>query len=79
LRETWTDAALFVDPESPEAIRATLCGLIDRPDLRASLGALARARALTLSPTRMAAGYLDAYRALLAERSERRGAPSCAS
>jgi glycosyltransferase involved in cell wall biosynthesis len=79
LRETWMDAAVFVDPESPEALRATLCGLAERPELCASLGDAARTRALTLSPGRMAAGYLEAYGAVLAERDRREGAPSCAS
>jgi glycosyltransferase involved in cell wall biosynthesis len=79
LRETWSDAAVFVDPDSPDAIRATLCGLADQPERCSSLGERARARALALAPSRMAASYLDAYRALLAERSDGLGAPSFAS
>ena len=69
LRETWRDAAVFVDPDSPSILQATLAGLIQRPELCATLGRLARERGLSLSPTRMAEGYLAAYRELIAERS----------
>jgi glycogen synthase len=79
LRETWSEAAVFVDPESPAVLRATLAGLIERPELRASLGSVARGRALALSPARMAEAYLEAYRELLAERPQREEAPSRAS
>jgi glycogen synthase len=79
LREIWDGAAMFVDPDSPEQLRTILTGLIERPDMRAMLSGLARARGLTLSPTEMAEGYLAAYRELLAERSGLAAAPSCAS
>lgn len=79
LRETWSGAAVFVDPDSLDGLAATLTGLIHRRDVRAELGRLARARGLTLSPTRMADGYLAAYRELLSERQGLREAPSCAS
>jgi glycosyltransferase involved in cell wall biosynthesis len=65
LRETWGGAALFVAPDSPAMLGRMLSGLIRHPDHRATLGALARTRALTLSPTRMAEGYLAAYREML--------------
>ena len=79
LRETWDGAAAFVDPGEEESLRSTLSGLIERDAVRASLAAAARERAASLSPTRMARGYLEAYRALLAERAGREEAPSCAS
>jgi glycogen synthase len=64
LRETWTGAALFVDPDAPEMLRTILVGLIERDDLRAHLGSLARARALQLGPERMADAYMAIYREL---------------
>lgn len=79
LREVWGGAALFVDPDSPEMLRKLLAGLVDDPDRRAMLGALARGRALTYTPGRMAEGYVAAYREIAAARGV--GAspvPSCA-
>jgi glycogen synthase len=67
LRETWDGVAVFVDPDSPLMIRRILAGLIRDPEHCATLGALARARALTLSPGRMAEAYLPVYRELLGE------------
>ncbi len=68
LRETWENAAVFVDPDSPDLLHATLLGLIERPELRATLGDRARTRGLALSPARMAEAYLDAYATLIEER-----------
>lgn len=68
LREAWSGAAVFVDPDSPELLRATLAGLIERPELRSMLSGVARARALTYSPQRMAEAYVAAYREIVAER-----------
>jgi glycogen synthase len=79
LREVWEGAALFVDPDSPELLRTMLAGLIERPDLRATLGAAARERGLAHTPERMAEAYAAAYRDLLADRSaEAPGVSSCA-
>jgi glycogen synthase len=79
LREVWEGAALFVDPDSTELLQSVLAGLIDRPDLRATLGALARERALTYTPERMAEGYAAAYRDLVAGRgADATGVASCA-
>jgi glycogen synthase len=64
LRETWDGAAVFVDPESPEMLRAILDGLTQKDDLRAHLAALARERALALGPGPMADAYLAEYREL---------------
>jgi len=77
LRETWSEAAVFVDPDSPELLRTMLTGLIDNQDLRASLSERACARGLELSPTRMADAYVAAYRDVLEER--RREGVSCVS
>jgi len=68
LREVWEGAALFV-PDSPALLRKILSGLIERPEMRAQLGALARERALTYTPERMAEQYAAAYRDIVAVRS----------
>jgi glycosyltransferase involved in cell wall biosynthesis len=65
LREIWQDAALFVAREDPTALRDTLLRLISDEVFRAELSGRARSRALTLTPERMARGYLAAYAALL--------------
>ncbi len=75
LREVWNGAAVFVDNAAPEALRAVLRGLIERPELRRELGARARARGLALSPERMARTYLEAYREVLARREGQDEAP----
>ena len=62
LREVWDDAALFVDPDDDVALAATLRALTADERAQVRLGERARARALTFSPARSAAGYLDVYR-----------------
>jgi glycogen synthase len=64
LREVWGDAALFVPPDDPDALREALRALIAEPDRRRSLADRARRRAFEFTPERMAAGYLTAYRYL---------------
>ncbi len=66
LRELWGDVATFVAPSRTEALRAALAALLTDEALRAERGAAARVRALTFSPARMAAGYLETYAALAA-------------
>lgn len=61
LREVWGDAALFVPPDDPAALRAALCHLIADDALRGKLSARAEARAQTYTLARMADGYLAAY------------------
>ena len=76
LREIWSGAALFVDPDAPEMLRTIVAGLIERDDLRAHLASLARDRALQLGPERMADAYLASYRELTAGRMAAQGAPA---
>jgi glycosyltransferase involved in cell wall biosynthesis len=84
LREVWADAALYVAPEDPTALRDCLLRVIGDEPLRKRLAASARARAARYTPERMARGYLKAYAALtkpagavqLAHRAEAR---ACAS
>jgi glycosyltransferase involved in cell wall biosynthesis len=65
LREIWHDAALFVRPEDPEHIRATLVELIANTTLREDFSRRARKRAGSFTPERMARAYLDTYDKLL--------------
>ena len=50
--------ALLVEPSDPAALGAAIAALVDRPALRASLGAAARARAACFSLERRAARIL---------------------
>lgn len=68
LREVWNDAALFVDPGDADALRDGATRLIDDDALREVLSRRARARALELTPSAMAASY----RACYAELTERK-------
>jgi glycosyltransferase involved in cell wall biosynthesis len=68
LREIWGDAALFVAPEDPEHIRATLVGLIANRSLREDFARRARRRADCFTPDRMAEAYLEVYAKLLRAR-----------
>jgi glycogen(starch) synthase len=80
LREVWGDAAVFVPPDDPEALRSALQRLIADDAARTALAGRAHVRALRFTPQRMAAGYLAAYRSLLADRSRpARGTLACAS
>ncbi|HXS73230.1 MAG TPA: glycosyltransferase family 4 protein [Rhodanobacteraceae bacterium] len=69
LRETWDGAALFVPPNDPDALSATLRRLIADDVLRARGMARAHRRAAHLTPRAMADGYLEAYADLLARRA----------
>jgi glycosyltransferase involved in cell wall biosynthesis len=65
LRETWGDAALYVDPGDTGALRSALQTLIDKPKLRQEMALRARARAFVYSPRRMVQGYLHLYGELM--------------
>jgi glycogen synthase len=77
LRELWRDAAAFVPPDDPGALRAAIQRLIDEPWRRALLAARARRRARRYSAARMAHRYLDLYGRLL--DGARKEIPACAS
>ncbi|HEY3605221.1 MAG TPA: glycosyltransferase [Sporichthyaceae bacterium] len=74
LREVWGDAAWFVDPRDPAAIRAALHALVCDDALREDLGARARHRAARYTPERMASTYLYLYRELTARQRVSAGA-----
>ena len=63
LRELWGEAASFVAPSRPDALRTAIHELMSDDALRVERAAAAHTRALALSPARMAAGYLDTYAA----------------
>src|SRR5205085_8005383 len=76
-REVWQDAALFVPPDDPDALAATVQSLVDDPTRRAMMAARARRRAASFTAYRMARSYFALYRRLAARRAiarERRAA-----
>jgi glycosyltransferase involved in cell wall biosynthesis len=66
LRELWDGAAVFVDPDDVEGWREALARFTSSPAEAARAGRLARESALRYSAQRMADGYWEAYRSLLA-------------
>ena len=65
LREVWADAALYADPDNPDALRGTILRLISDISLRHEMADRALARAQTYTLKRMAQGYFSAYQTLL--------------
>lgn len=61
LREVWGDAAGYVPPGDPQALRAALLDLIDEPVRRQRMAMAARERALRFTAERMADAYHAAY------------------
>ena len=66
LREVWGEAAIYVPPGDPPALAFALEALIRDPLRRGALAARARARALALTPQRMATAYRAVYDELAA-------------
>lgn len=65
LRELWNGAALLVPPDDASALRDALRNLVANDELRASVAASCRRRALDFNTERMAGGYMAIYRDLL--------------
>ena len=65
LHEVWGGAALYVDPDSRDALHTALACLIEEPTLRSELAAAALARARMFTPERTAASYLALYERLV--------------
>jgi glycosyltransferase involved in cell wall biosynthesis len=61
LRELWSDAAIFVDPRDPEALREALAGLAGDRWLRSALADRAQRRAASYSIDRTASAYGRLY------------------
>jgi len=74
LREIWGDAAVYVDPDRPEALESAIALLIARPDLRDAYASAAHERANSYTPSRMARMYERIYEsaARAQARAERR-------
>jgi glycogen synthase len=68
LRELWDGAAVFVDPEHPDALQDELCSLCSNRERLSALGDKALDRSRSYSATNMTQGYLAAYRQLTGEK-----------
>jgi glycosyltransferase involved in cell wall biosynthesis len=79
LREVWGDAAVYVSPDDPEALKAALETLINDGAVRKVMAARARERSLTFNAQRMVTGYLRAYSDLTAGSPEIEEEFTCAS
>lgn len=69
LREIWGEAAVFVPPDSPDALREALLELMEQPLRLQRFASKARETVARYTPERMAGGYLFAYRTCLRRRS----------
>jgi glycosyltransferase involved in cell wall biosynthesis len=69
LREVWTDAAIFVQPDDERALHEVLETLIADRHLRGQLAERAQQRASELSIQRTARAYRDLYERLVATRA----------
>lgn len=69
LRESWSGAALFVQPDDTDGLAAGLRTLLADRRLREAMGFAARRRALRHPARAMAEAYLTAYRDLIAARA----------
>ena len=65
LRENWSDAALFIDPENSAALRAAINALIANPKMRTRLAATAQDRARRFTLDRMAQAYAALYHEMM--------------
>ena len=61
LREVWADAAVYVDPDNPEALERAINRFIDHPDERFRYARAAQCRARRYTAERMADRYLKLY------------------
>ncbi len=68
LKENWSNAAVFVDPNDSGAIRETLHSLLQDPDRRAELGRLAREKSAAFESKSMGKAYAETYRLISARR-----------
>jgi glycosyltransferase involved in cell wall biosynthesis len=70
LQEVWGEAAVYVPPDDPHALAYALDQLAHDPLRRRALAASSRARALSLTPARMAASYRELYAELAGTTQE---------
>jgi len=81
LREIWSDAAVFVDPNDSEALKTALLRLINNEPYRLDMAQRARVRALQFTSQRMADNYFAVYSELLPRArttTAREALPQCA-
>lgn len=71
LKENWTDAAIFVNPQDRTALKAALLELTRNEGYRIRMGQAARERALHFTSARMAEQYTAAYSSLMTRRLSR--------
>ena len=64
LREVWGEAAVYVDPDNPQQLRDAINELIENPDHRKQLSALAWHKSQAYFAEQMACEYLNAYESL---------------
>jgi glycogen synthase len=69
LREIWSDAAVFVEPDNENALSAALNRLIEETADRREMAHRAYAHALQYSSARMAGSYMRAYAELLSQEA----------
>lgn len=67
LREIWGEAALFVPPGDPQALKETLLSLIESPTQQRMMADRAYQQAQLYTPQRMARAYLELYAEVLEE------------
>lgn len=70
LRELWSGAAVFADPDDTASLHGELAALISDADARASLGHAAQLRSRRYSVERMTRAYLGLYERVGAPRLE---------
>lgn len=68
LREVWGHTAVYVPPDDADALAHAIESLVRDPLRRGGLAASARARALKLTPQRMAAAYRALYEDVIPAR-----------
>ncbi len=68
LREIWSDAAVFVDPNDSKALKHELLALIDDPQRREEMAQRAHERALEFTSARMAQNYFAVYEELFEQK-----------
>lgn len=75
-RELWDGAAMFVPPDQPAMLAATLQGLLDAPALAASLGEAAQRHARRYDVPPMAAAMQALYRGVLRNSFAQQAVPA---
>jgi len=61
LKESWSGAALFVDPADPAELKESIETLIQNPSHLSALSRQAHSRALQFTTNRMLSRYMETY------------------